>query len=181
MRILWSRFLAAFFAPFAVSVGLVAAPIANAQPPKFPDVDSYPAVDLGDYRVIGAHPSMSGWVFSTPGGLACQSNMIADLGVSCTGGIVGAGQGMNSVAVSLTKPGLIAQYDQTPNDRAYPLLPTGSKIAPGNGVVCAVIAEDALACQAKKPDSWPKDTPDPPDRHYGEHGFVVQPSGSWSY
>lgn len=167
--------------PVGASVALLTAPAANAQPPKFPDVDSYPAADLGEYRVIGAHPSMSGWVFSTPGGLACQSNMIADLGVSCTGRIVGAGEGMNTVAVSLTKPGLIAQYEQTPEDHPYPLLPTGTKLAPGNGVVCAVIADDALACRAQKPASWPPDTPDPPDRHYGEHGFVVQPSGSWSY
>ncbi|OHT81603.1 hypothetical protein [Mycobacteroides saopaulense] len=167
--------------PVAASAALLTAPAANAQPPKFPDVDSYPAADLGEYRVIGAHPSMSGWVFSTPGGLACQSNMIADLGVSCTGRIVGAGEGMNTVAVSLTKPGLIAQYEQTPDDHPYPLLPTGTKLAPGNGVVCAVIADDALACRAQKPASWPQDTPDPPDRHYGEHGFVVQPSGSWSY
>ncbi|MFD6197519.1 hypothetical protein ACFWE3_12535 [Mycobacteriaceae bacterium NPDC060252] len=168
-----------------MSAGLVVAPAANAQPPKFPDVDSYPAVDLDEYRVIGAHPSMSGWVFSTPGGLRCQSSMIADLGVSCTGQIAGTGGGMNSVTVSLAKPGLIARYDQTPDNHRYPLLPAGSKIAPGNGVVCAVLAEDALACRAKKPDSWAKDTPDPPDRHYGEHGFVVQPSssgtGSWSY
>ncbi|EHB97289.1 hypothetical protein MAB47J26_21323 [Mycobacteroides abscessus 47J26] len=181
MAIFPGRLLSAHFMAGAVLAALAVVPVANAQPPKFPDVDSYPAVDIAEYQVIGAHPSMSGWVFSTPGGLRCQSNMIADLGVSCTGPIVGAATDMNSVAVSLTKPGLIARYEQSPDDHSYPLLPTGSKIAPGNGVVCAVLADDALACRAKKPDSWPKDTQDPPDRHYGEHGFVVQPSGSWSY
>ncbi|TDZ46318.1 hypothetical protein CCUG63695_01132 [Mycobacteroides franklinii] len=181
MKVLPGRWLSALFVSSAVFAALVAAPAANAQPPKFPDVDSYPAADLAEYQVIGAHPSMSGWVFSTPSGLRCQSNMIADLGVSCTGPIVGAGVGMNSVVVSLTKPGLIAQYEQSPDDHTYPLLPTGSKIAPGNGTVCAVLADDALACRAKKPDSWPADTQDPPDRHYGEHGFVVQPSSSWVY
>jgi hypothetical protein len=179
--LLSSRVVSAVFTSILLSAGLGVAPAANAQPPKFPDVDSYPAVDLSEYRVIGAHPSMSGWVFSTPGGLTCQDSMIADLGVSCSGPIVGAGEGMNSVTVSLAKPGLIAEFEQSPDGRAYPLLPTGSKIAAGNGVVCAVIADDALACRAKKPDSWSKDTPDPPDRQYGEHGFVVQPSGSWSY
>lgn len=181
MTILLGRLLSAFSVPVAASAVLIAAPAANAQPPKFPDVDSYPAVDLSEYQVIGAHPSMSGWAFSTPGGLRCQSNMIADLGVSCSGPIVGAGTGMNSVTVSLARPGLIAQYDQSPDDHSYPLLPTGTKIAPGNGIVCTALTDDALACRAGKPDSWPKDTPDPPDRHYGEHGFVVQPSGSWSF
>ncbi|WP_166548276.1 MULTISPECIES: hypothetical protein [unclassified Mycobacteroides] len=166
----------------AVSAGFVAAPAANAQPANFPDVDSYPAVDVGEYRVIGAHPSMSGWVFSTPGGLTCWDAMIAEIGVSCSGALPGARPDMNTVSVALTGNGTIRRDDPHPGGvNEYPLLPTGSKIAPGNGVVCAVLADDALACRAKKPDSWPKDTPDPPDRHYGEHGFVVQPSGSWTY
>lgn len=117
--------MALVIAATAVSATGLSIPVANAQPAGFPDVDSFPAVDPADYRVDGAHPSLSGWMFRT--------------------------------------------------------LPTGTKFDAGNGVVCAVPADDAFACRAQKPDSWPKDTPDPPDRHYGEHGFVVQPSGSWTF
>lgn len=180
--VLPGRLAAAFFASIAVSAGLVAAPAANAQPPSFPDIDSYPAVDLDEYQVIGAHPSMSGWVFSTPGGLKCQDSMIADLGVSCSGPIVGTRSRMNSVGVSLRSEGQFRySADESDDGHPYPLVAAGSKIEPGNGVVCAVLTDEALACRAKKPDSWPKDTPDPPDRHYSEHGFVVQPAGSWVY
>ncbi|MBA0047986.1 hypothetical protein [Mycobacteroides sp. LB1] len=124
---------------------------------------------------------MSGWVFSTPGGLTCWDSMIAEIGVSCSGSIPGAQPDMNTVSVSLTGRGQIRRDDTPSEVNEHPLLPAGSKIAPDNGVVCAVLADDALVCRAKKPDSWSKETPDPPDRHYGEHGFVVQPSGSWTY
>lgn len=153
----------------------LAAPVANAQPPGFPDVDSYPAVDANEYKVIGAHPSGSGWSFSTPAGMLCQDSLIPDLGVFCRGPEA-------SVGVSLTKLGQFGKPEVGSDDTTtYPLLSTGMKIDAGNGVVCAVIADDALACRAKKPDSWAADTPDPPDRHYGEHGFVMRPSGSWTY
>lgn len=160
---------------------LTAAPLpAHAQPPDFPDVDSFPAVDPAPYEVRGAHPSGSGWAFSTPGGLWCAASMIPDLGVSCSGPIVGTEPPMNAVSVSLTRPGQFTDNGGKPEKPAQ-LVPTGSKFAPGNGVVCAVLADDELACRAKKPDSWPADTADPPDRHYGEHGFVMRPSGSWAY
>jgi hypothetical protein len=81
--------------------------------------------------------------------------------------------------VSLTKPGQVQRYDN-PARGSAPLLPTGHKIAAA-GVVCAIPADDTLACRARKPDTWGTDTPDPPGEHYGEHGFVVQPSGSLTY
>lgn len=172
---------ALIFAATAVSVAGLSTPAANAQPAEFPDVDAFQAVDPADYQVMGAHPSLSGWMFSTPGGLVCRDSLIPDLGVACDGPDVGAEPGMNAVAVSLTNAGRIQMFEQPPEDHLPPVLPAGTKIDTGNGVVCAVPADDALACRAKKPDSWPQDTPDPPDRHYGEHGFVVQPSGSWTY
>lgn len=160
---------------------LAAAGEAYASPPGFPDVDAFPAVDPANYEVTGAHPSASGWAFSTPAGLRCEESLIPDLGVSCQGPAAATGSGMTTVSVSLTTPGRFGQTDTDLGQRNYPLLPVGSKIAPGNGVVCAVPSEDVLVCRAAKPDSWPADTPDPPDRHYGEHGFVIGPTDRQAY
>lgn len=167
----------------AASVAMICAiPTAAAVPEAFPDLDSHPVVDSSIYEVVGAHPSMSGWMFSTPSGLRCQNSLIAELGVFCIGPIPGAPQGTDSVSVSLTRAGTLARTDNAGTDAgSYPLLPTGSKFAAGNGVECAVVSDEVLACLAAKPDSWGADTPDPPDRQYGEHGFVVQPAGSWVF
>jgi len=181
VAVLHGRMTALILAATVVSVTALSIPAANAEPAGFPEVDAFPAVDPTDYRVDGAHPSLSGWMFRTPGGLVCRDSLIPDLGIACDGPVVGAAPGTNLVAVSLTNAGRIQAVEPSPEDHLPPLVPTGSKFDAGNGVVCAVLADDAFACRAQKPDSWPKDTPDPPDRHYGEHGFVIQPSGSWTY
>lgn len=163
-------------------VTLCGAPAASAFPAEFPELDAYEAVDPSTYQVLGARPSTSGWGFSTPSGLQCRNSLIAELGVSCSATIPGIPDGVDSASVSLTQPGVLTRTDTAgPGDDSFPLLPTGWKIAAGNGVECAVINDDALACLARKPDSWAPDTPDPPDRHYGEHGFVVQPGNSWAF
>ncbi|BBX70218.1 hypothetical protein [Mycolicibacterium psychrotolerans] len=168
--------------PLVVAAGLLAgAAPAGAAPPEFPDVDAYPAVDPTAYQVFGAHPSMSGWVFSTPAGLRCQDSLIPDLGIFCRGPLPGSSSGISTASVSLTHAGEFGYDDVGSDVGPSPLLPTGSRFAAGNGVVCAVPAADTLACRAAKPDSWPADTPDPPDRRYGEHGFVISPAGSWTY
>ncbi|CAA0130395.1 Uncharacterised protein [Mycolicibacterium vanbaalenii] len=161
---------------------LSGAPTATAVPEAFPELDAYPAVDPGPYQVFGAHPSTSGWAFSTPSGLQCRNSLIPDLGVVCFGPVPGTQDGVDSVGVSLTREGtLMTSEGAGTAAEAYPLLPTGSKFAAGNGVECAVMSDDSLACLARKPDSWAADTPDPPDRRYGEHGFVVQEAGSWTF
>jgi len=162
----------------AVSGLAAGAPSVGAQPSEFPDLESFPAVELTPYQVLGAHPSTSGWVFSTPAGLRCMDSLIADLGLFCQGPIPGAPNGENAVGVSLTQPAELIRSDLGPVDKPFPLLPTGTKIAADNGVVCAVLTDESLACRATKPASWPADTPDPPDRHYGDHGFVISPTGN---
>ncbi|WP_292989173.1 hypothetical protein [Mycobacterium sp.] len=156
---------------------------ALASPTAFPDVDARHPVVAADYRVQGAHPSSSGWAFSTPGGQRCQDSMIAELGVMCWGPMQGAPAGSNTISVSLTKQGTLdrttTEIDAQPI--SYPTLPVGSKLATDNGVVCAVLTTDSFACRASRPATWAADTPDPPDRHYAEHGFVVAPQGSWTY
>ncbi|MEZ0341487.1 hypothetical protein ACAG25_16045 [Mycobacterium sp. pV006] len=162
---------------------LCGVPAASALPAQFPDLDVYPEVDPATYQVLGARPSTSGWAFSTPSGLHCQNSLIAELGVSCSASRPAMSDGIDSASVSLTRPGMLTRTDTAGTDgvESFPLLPTGSKLAAGNGVECAVISDDALACLARRPDSWPPDTPDPPDRHYGEHGFVVAPGHSWAF
>ena len=165
----------------AASALVLCAGTAQAAPADFPDLDSYPAVDPAGYEVAGAHPSMSGWVFRTPGGLRCQNSLIPDLGVSCQGPAPD-GRPVDIIAgVTLTKPGFVVDTDGELGEASVSLLPVGSKFSAGNGVVCAALDDMTLACQAAKPDSWPADTPDPPDRHYGEHGFVVGPTGNRTY
>lgn len=105
--------------------------------------------------------------------------MIPDLGIVCWGPLAGTDATM--VSVSLTHEAMFSVSDIGAAESEPPLLPAGSRLDAGNGVVCAVAATDALACRAAKPASWPADTVDPPDRHYGEHGFVVGPTGTRGY
>lgn len=159
----------------AIPALLIGAGTAGASPPGFPDLDSYPAVDSAQYQVMRGHPSTSGWAFRTPAGLRCQSSLIAELGVFCRGPEM-------SVSASLTRPAELSGPEAGADETVpYPLLPTGFRIDTGNGVVCAVPDEATLACRAAIPESWPADNPDPPDRQYGEHGFVVGPQGTRVY
>ena len=63
-------------------------------------------------------------------------------------------------------------------EEAFPLLPTGSSIATDNGVTCAALTDESLACRATIPASWGPDVKNPPDRLYGEHDFVLAPTGT---
>ncbi|WP_185976089.1 hypothetical protein [Mycolicibacterium sp. 018/SC-01/001] len=140
---------------------------------------AYPAVDPAPYQVLGAHPSMSGWIFANSAGVRCQDSLIPDLGIVCSGPL--AGTDATTVSVSLTHDAVFTDSDMGRADSAPRLLPVGSRFDAGNGVVCALPDAETLACHAAKPASWPADTVDPPDRHYGEHGFVISPSGSRGY
>lgn len=66
---------------------------------------------------------------------------------------------------------------RTGGDETFPLLPTGSSIATDNGVTCAALTDESLACRAVIPASWGPNAQNPPDRVYGEHGFVLAPRG----
>lgn len=153
--------------------------VANASPADFPEVDSYPAVNLPDYYIKAAHPSGARWSFSTPGGIRCSASMIADLGLYCWGPL--GADDADQVWASLEKAGHFGTAEQGGSDSGK-LLPVGSKIETPSGMVCAVPTAAELACRAQKPDSWP-DTPTPGARlqEYGVHGFVLEPSGSWTF
>ncbi len=163
------------------ATGLLAGAAPVQATPSDVDFAAYPAVDPAPYQVFGAHPSTSGWIFRTPAGVRCQDSLIPDLGIVCSGPLAGTDATM--VSVSLTHEAMFTASDMGPGDAASTpvLLPVGSRFDAGNGVVCAVPTAETLACHAAKPASWPADTVDPPDRHYGEHGFVTAPDGARGY
>ncbi|MEH3139963.1 MAG: hypothetical protein PGN37_07205 [Mycobacterium kyogaense] len=173
------RTSAVFATPVLVCAGmLVGAAPGLAAPPEV-DLTAYPAVDTAPYQVFGAHPSTSGWIFRTPAGVRCQDSLIPDLGIVCSGPLAGTDATM--VSMSLTHEAVFTESDMPPGAPEPLLLPEGSRFDAGNGVVCAIPDAETLACHAAKPASWPADTVDPPDRHYGEHGFVTSPDGSRGY
>lgn len=169
----------------AVLAALVMAPLpaACATPPAtpkypvpegFPDVDAYSAVNLADYAKMGAHPSMSGYVFHSPSGIMCRAALIDDGGASCTyGGVAPAPD--NSVKASTMEPGHFLLIK--PGDGVTNVLPVGSKLDTTNGIVCAMIADDEIACRTGyNEDIDPKKHP-----QYGIHGFVAKPGASWTF
>ncbi|HEX5144798.1 MAG TPA: hypothetical protein VFW21_13100 [Mycobacterium sp.] len=142
---------------------------------EFPDIDSFPAVNLADYAQIGTHPSTSVYRFTTPAGVQCVVGMITEMGVQCWGAPVGAAP---RSAITASTLAAAAYSEQAPNLHGdAKLLPADSKLDAGNGVVCAVIADDTLACRAGPNGAM---TPDGPV-HHGVHGFVIQPSGNWTF
>ena len=155
---------------------LVGAPAAFAVPSGFPDVDSQPTVDPADYYVAGAHPSLSGWTFSTASGLKCQDSLIAEMGVFCQGTARGSATAQY-VSASVSNAGRVSQAD-TGLAGDYPLLPAGMRLATDNGVTCAALADDTLACRSVIPASWGPDVQNPPGKVYGEHGFVIPAAGA---
>jgi hypothetical protein len=142
---------------------------------EFPDIDSFPAVNLANYAQIGTHPSTSVYRFTTPAGVQCVVSMITEMGVQCWGAPVGAAPQSAITASTLTAA---AYSEQVPIlDGAAKLLPIESKLDAGNGVVCAVITDDTVACRAGPNAAMASDDP----AHHGVHGFVIQPSGNWTF
>ena len=142
---------------------------------QFPDIDGYPAVNLADYARLGTHPSGSAYLFTTPMGVDCVIGMITEMGVQCSGAPVGPAP-MSTIGASTLAP---ASYgDQAlALDGDIKLLPTGFKLDAGNGIVCAVVTDDTLACRAG-PNAGMKT--DDPVQH-GVHGFVLQHSGNRTF
>lgn len=165
-------------AAIAVGAALALAPIAAAAPAGFPDVESYPTVDAAGYVVRGAHPSSSGWGFTTASGWVCEDSLIAEIGVLCRVPATGPDATRTIASASVSSAGQIGQDTTSVGDETFPLLPTGSSIATDNGVTCAALSDESLACRATIPASWGPDVENPPDRVYGEHGFVLAPTGT---
>lgn len=149
------------------------------QPPaQFPHIDNYPAIKPSDYAFFGPHPSMSGYLFTTPAGLSCLVSMITETAVRCAVAAVGAPPA-SAVSSSTVSPGAYTNADLTPGNAK--LLPAGRKFDAGNGVACATITADSLACRAGPNEAMKTLPPGAMHVDYGVHGFVIKPHGNWTF
>ena len=174
----------------AASALAVGAPHAAAQPPPpgFPNLDGFTAVPADGYlSTAGASPRIS---FSAPYALVCDfyggpaPAPQPSQDIKCKGDM----SGMDDVpipggrprpgdcivgSVDFKGPGYqLSRMSYSGCDGNAPALPTGAKLlAAGQkltylNVTCAVGADNLLACL---------------DTTSGDHGFVVQRSGSWAF
>jgi hypothetical protein len=174
------------------AAGVVVAPQAVATPPPgFPDLDGFTPVSAAGYVTSpqpGGSPRIS---FSTPSALACDfyggppPAPQPSQDIKCTGDMPGMddvpfpGSGRPRPgacvvgAVSFKGPGYeLSRMSYGGCDGNPATLPSGNKpLGVGEklsylNVTCAVGADNLLACL---------------DTTSGEHGFVVQRSGSWAF
>jgi hypothetical protein len=155
----------------------VLAPHAVAEPPEFPDLGGFTAVDASTYQV--ARRWGNTLYFNTSGGLHCL--LAGYTGMSCSNityevpTIPATKSGCTFVRPASTPaptgdPAYQFHHQAEPCLAGDPntLLPTGSKIS---AVVdqttlftCAAIQDDAVACI-----------------DHDRHGFVLQPTHSWTF
>ena len=152
--------------------------IASAAPSGFPDLDSFHPVDPAHYTVQNARGG-GGVFFATPDGLQCgwaslASGPDAHVSAGCVGPIPGlpeaapvGDQGCESVNVASDLASDLGPYifqKGTCPVITSPLLNVGEKITAAN-TTCVVGADRLTACI------------DPTLNR----GFVLQPSGSWTF
>lgn len=172
----------------AASAIAAGAHLAAAQPPpKFPNLDGYTAVPAEGYLSTGASPRIT---FSAPYALVCDfyggpaPAPQPSQDIKCKGDM----SGMDDVpipggrprpgdcvvgSVDFKGPGYqLSRMSYSGCDGNPPALPTGAKLlAAGQKLTylnftCAVGADNLVACL---------------DTTSGDHGFVVQRSGSWAF
>jgi hypothetical protein len=135
-------------------------------PPGFPDMNSFTSADPSDYTLGGA-------AFMTPQQVSCVLDAEPSSMIVCSGNIRG-------LPSSLTGTGCprVSKPDGAASDTAYALVRTdhpcassrfvpigaGQKLTAGNGT-CAVGDNGLVACIDND----------------NKHGFVLQPSGSWTF
>lgn len=148
---------------------------ASAQPPGFPNLDSFAPVPVEDYFVINYRgvPGSRSMSFDTPYNLHCvmdasEPKTLSSTGIRCTGDLPDTEPG-DCVIGSLNGAGPSGSYGLTrtpgncsPFIAGEKQLSIGQKITYKN-VTCAVGAGQLTACL---------------DTHSGRHGFVLKPSGS---
>lgn len=105
-------------------------------------------------------------------------SMITESGVTCSGAAVGAPPS-STVSASTVSPGHYHNEELT-YDNAK-LLPAGRRLDAGNGVACAALTSDSLACRAGPNEGMTTQPPGPRHVQYGVHGFVIQRNGNWTF
>ncbi|OBH12082.1 hypothetical protein A5695_17795 [Mycobacterium sp. E1747] len=152
--------------------------VATATPPKFPDLNAFQAVDPAPYTMQFGRGG-GGVFFSTPDGLQCGWASLANgpddhVSAVCDGPIPGlpdgappGRDGCQQVGVASTKPTDLGPYgfhDGGCPAITAPVLNVGQKLTAAN-TTCLVGADRLTACI------------DPGLNR----GFVLQPSGSWTF
>ena len=154
-------------------------PIAVAAPSGFPDVNAFSPVDPKSHTVSNPRTTVIGFV--APGGVGCSWGFGTDPdehgAVLCEGTIPGVpasapDNGSTGCAQAKTAgypanggPYVIARHGGSCGPfSAFPRLNVGQKLSATN-ITCVVGANDLTACIDTGAD----------------HGFVLQPSGSWGF
>lgn len=144
----------------AAALALAMGCTANAEPPKFPDMTGYVAVDPDDYKTVSVNPGrpdpLNNYYFRTPGGIGC--GFIGSAAV-CSGnnfpGVPPAhgdpSKGLYGVNVISTDSEIRQSSDSTPPGavEAYKLLPPLHTITV-SGVTCGVDDAGTTACKNPK-------------------------------
>lgn len=161
----------------AVGAAVISACTAHAEPPKFPDLDAFRSVDPAPYTA--ADRAGGATYFTTPDGLQCdipQPYQPGDhVSAGCAGKLPGlpddaprGSEGCSEVASPTLLPTDLGPYTFQPGTGCpiltTPLLDVGQKITKGD-ITCVVGADRLTACI------------DP----VLNRGFVLQPSGSWTF
>lgn len=171
---------AIFFVAAGVAVAICPAAQA-APPPNFPDFTGFAVVT--DTHQGGYHRQVAEVVkFATPDGVLCGINALGGVGnsVRCYGSV----PGLQAVAVTSdptavspcdfgvaqlhsASPAVLSQVNgDCPTDLADSApLSVGQKVVVGT-TTCGVAVDDVTACI---------------DKTDGGHGFVLRPSGSWTF
>lgn len=166
-----SRTIAAAVAVSSAVLGLVTG-TANAAPSGFPDLDAFAPVEANQYAASAGKTSVA-VKFSTPDGLECGlSNLGPDNPTIhtyawCIGPIPGMPADAPVVHGTTDKvmsngAGLVRGGGGTPGPQR--LVDVGQKISSAN-ITCVVGADRLTACINR----------------VDNHGFVLQPSGSWTF
>jgi hypothetical protein len=161
-----------------VVAGAAVAPAASAQPPGFPDINNFADV-TSSYMIPGGRGD-PGVLFSTPDGLSCgfaapQSVTADNPPAHCDGFLPGVSglpvandqAGDCDIGRATTDPPEIWHHRSScnPPSAGNKILNPGQKVTYGH-ITCGVAPGGVTACL---------------DTANGEHGFVLQPSGSSAF
>jgi hypothetical protein len=165
------------FAVAGLGLGLAGFGIAAAAPPGFPDLNAFQPVDPARYTAAAFGPGAA--YFVTPDGVQCvlpnPYKPSDHVSASCDGPLPGlpdnapvGDDGCSTVSTSSSLPDDLGPYGFHKGTGCpiltSPLLSVGQEITTG-GITCVVGADRLTACI------------DP----ILNRGFVIQPSGSWTF
>ncbi len=162
------RFIVA--AAVAAASGAASNPIASAAPPGFPDVNAFSPVDPKAYTISKPDSTFIGFV--TTRGVSCTWGYSSDPNahgpVECSGNILGipdsAPDGGTTGCAAARSNAVITKHGGAcpPFSSSLTTLNGGQKLTAVN-VTCVVGADGLTACID------------------GDHGIVLQSSGSWTF